>query len=131
MDDNSIPIVLPRHSIFIFNPIYYDFWGDERPSDWKAKRSMCTPGLLISSSGAALLLGREIFILFKEDEMLKAVVTLLASFYLLDLDYPTGSLISLSVLQRIIFGDNAVHPDYKEDVVKAWNEFDVFCQPSV
>jgi hypothetical protein len=87
------------------------------------------PGLLISSSGAALLLGREIFTLFKEDEMLKAVVTLLASFYLMDLDYPSGSLISLSVLQRIIFGDNAVHPDCKEDVVKAWNELDVFCHP--
>ena len=59
--------------------------------------------------------------------MVNAVVALLASFYLLDLDYPLGSLISLSILQRIVFSDNTVHPDFKEDVIKAWNDFDVYC----
>ena len=59
--------------------------------------------------------------------MVKAVVALLESFYLLDIDYPLGLLISLSVLQRIVFGDNTVHPDFKEGVIRAWNDLDVYC----
>ena len=92
---------------------------------------MGIPGLLASPNGTALLLGREIFILFKDEEVMKAVVALVASFYLLDLDYPFGSLISLSVLQRIVFGDNSVHPDFKEDVIRAWNDLDVYCNGGI
>lgn len=88
---------------------------------------MDTPGLLVSPNGAALLLGKENFIVLKDNEMVKAIVALLASFYLLDLDYPLGSMISLSILQRIVFGDNTVHPDFKDHLIKAWNDLEEFC----
>ena len=35
-------------------------------------------------------------------------------------------MISLSVLQRIVFGYNyTVHPNFKDDVIKAWNDLDI------
>lgn len=46
----------------------------------------------MSSNGAVLLLGRDIFIIFSAGEMVEAVITLIASFYLMDLDYPSGLL---------------------------------------
>lgn len=79
---------------------------------------MCAPGLAVSSNGAALLLGRDIFIIFKEDEMMQAIIALLACFYLLDLDYPLGSIIAFSILQKIVFLDNTFHPDCQADIVK-------------
>lgn len=81
----------------------------------------------MSSNGAALLLGRDIFIIFSAGEMVEAVITLIASFYLMDLDYPSGLLVGLSIMQRICFGDSAIHPDGKDDVIKAWNDLQKYC----
>lgn len=95
--------------------------------DWQQKRPNFIPGLVVSENGAALLLGRKVLALFKENEMMKAVAALVGTFYLLDFDYPTTWQVSLSVLQRVLFGDERVHPDGKCDIVKAFNDFDSFC----
>ena len=67
------------------------------------------------------------FIIFSAGEMVEAVITLIASFYLMDLDYPSGLLVGLSIMQRICFGDSAIHPDGKDDVIKAWNDLQKYC----
>ena len=72
------------------------------------------------------LLGKEIFLKFGDTEIAKAVISFIGTFYLLDLDYPTGSLLPLSVLQKLIFQDNCVHPDCKADVVKALRNLEQF-----
>ena len=64
--------------------------------------------------------------IFKEKEILKAVTTLLGTFYLLDLDYPQGWLVSLSILQKLVLGDKKVHPDAKGDIVKAFNDLEKY-----
>ena len=55
-------------------------------------------------------------------------MTLLGTFYLLDLDYPANWLTSLSVLQRIVFNDNKVHPECKGDVIKALEDLEQYCK---
>ena len=56
--------------------------------------------------------------------MLKTVITIVTCFYLLDLDYPSGWLVSLSLLQRILFNDNKVHPECQADTVKGLNSLE-------
>ncbi|CAB4010893.1 Hypothetical predicted protein [Paramuricea clavata] len=107
--------------------IFHVIEGDEGPCDWQRKRSSYIPGLAVSSNGAALLLGRDIFIIFSAGEMVEAVITLIASFYLMDLDYPSGLLVGLSIMQQICFGDSVIHPDGKDDVIKAWNDLQKYC----
>ena len=48
-----------------------------------------------------VLLGKEIFLVFKDGKLANAVVAFLVSFYLLDLNYHSCWLTSLSILQRI------------------------------
>ena len=85
------------------------------------------PGLLVSRIGAVLLLESDVVTVFKEKDMLKAVTTLLGTFYLLDLDYPPGWLMSLSILQKVVFGDNKVHPHAKGEIVKTFNDLESHC----
>ena len=85
------------------------------------------PGLVVSRIGAVLLLESDVVTVFKEKDMLKAVTTLLGTFYLLDLDYPPGWLMSLSILQKVVFGDKKVHPDAKGDIVKTFNDLERYC----
>ena len=73
-----------------------------------------------------VLLGKEVFLSFLNTEISKAVVAFLASFYLLDMDYPASYVIPLSVLQKIIFQDSQVHPSYQDDILKALDEFERF-----
>ena len=85
------------------------------------------PGLVVSRIGAVLLLESDVVTVFKEKDMLKAVTTLLGTFYLLDLDYPPGWLMSLSILQKINFGEKKVHTDAKGDIVKTFNDLESHC----
>ena len=85
------------------------------------------PGLVVSRIGAVLLLGSDVLTVFKERESLKAVTTLLGTFYLLNLDYPPGWLMSLSILQKLVFGDNKVHPHAKGEIVKTFNDLESYC----
>ena len=74
-----------------------------------------------------VLLGKEIFLKFGGiSEISKAVIAFIATFYLLDLDYPTSSLLPLSVLQSLVFLDNCVHPDCQADVAKALRNLEQF-----
>ena len=73
-----------------------------------------------------LYLGSELFASFKDGETAKAVISFLAWFYLLDFDYPSTRLVSLSVLQKIIFKDNSIHPDCQNDVLKAFQELEQY-----
>ena len=61
--------------------------------------------------------------------MLRAVTTLLGTFYLLYFDYPSGWQVSLSMtmLKNIVFGDKKVHPDVNGDVTKGLNELEKYC----
>ena len=69
-----------------------------------------------------VLLGKEIFLKFGGiSEISKAVIAFIATFYLLDLDYPTGSLLPLSVLQSLVFLDNC-----QADVAKALRNLEQF-----
>ena len=112
------------HLINFFSLCYQDA---EYPDDWRRKRQSYAPGFVVTRNGAVVILGKEIFQIFNEDELIKAVVDFLASFYLLDLDYPTNWLISLSILQRLVFSDIKVHPGVKGDVVKALEDFTKYC----
>ena len=58
--------------------------------------------------------------------MLKSVICLLGSFYLLDYDYPQGWQVSLSILQHLVFGDKTVHPAVQGDVARYINELDKY-----
>ena len=49
------------------------------------------------------------------------------TFYLLDLDYPPTWLLSLSILQKIMFEDKSVHPDCQANLVKAIQEIEQYC----
>ncbi len=100
---------------------------NEDPDDWRRKRQSYAPGLIVTRSGAVIIIGKEILAILNEDEMLKAVTAFIACFYLVDLDYPSNWQLSLSILQRVIFKDIKVHPDVKNDVVKAMEEFDKYC----
>ena len=71
-------------------------------------------------------MGREIFIKFGDTKIAKAVISFIGNFYLLDLDYPTGTFLPLSVLQRLIFQVNSVHPDCQADVAKALRDLEQF-----
>ncbi|CAB4012379.1 Hypothetical predicted protein [Paramuricea clavata] len=85
---------------------------DEEPDHWQQMRQGCVPGLVVTrKNGSMVLIGKDIFLSFKEGEIVQAVVAFVATFYLLDLDYPAKWLMSLSVLQKIIFNDNQMHPD--------------------
>ncbi|CAB3982272.1 Hypothetical predicted protein [Paramuricea clavata] len=102
---------------------------DEEPDKWQQKRQAFVPGLLVmKSNGAMVLLGNEIFLSFNEKEILRAVVAFLATFYLLDMDYPTNWLASMSFLQQLIFKDNQIHPDCDADVKKAIKQFECFTE---
>ena len=83
-----------------------------------------SPGSLFQTVVPQSFLGRDIFIIFGENEMLKTVITIVTCFYLLDLDYPSGWLVSLSLLQRILFNDNKVHPECQADTVKGLNSLE-------
>ena len=80
----------------------------------------------MSAKSSALLLGNIPFIMFQEDQMMEAVIAFVASFYLIDMNYPEAWIVSLSILQRIIFQDTAVHPDHAEEVSKAWKDLDKY-----
>ena len=75
-----------------------------------------------------VLLGNEIFLSFNEREIPRALVAFLATFYLLDMDYPINWLASLSFLQQLIFKDNQIHPDCDTDVKKAIEQFECFTE---
>ena len=77
---------------------------------------------------AVVLLGRDALCIFKKNEMVKAVVTFIACFYLMDLDYPAEWLVSLSVLQKLIFGDEKFHPDGETEIAKELAEFQKYCE---
>ena len=91
-----------------------------------AKKESYVLSLLVTDVGAALLFGRKIFIKFPSDEMMAAVITLMASFYLLDMDYPASWVLPLTVMQRMIFRDRTVFPQCKEDVAKAIADYGKF-----
>lgn len=73
-----------------------------------------------------LYLGSELLARFDEGQVAKAVVCFLASFYLLDLDYPPTWLLSLSILQKLVFEDKSVHPDCQADAIKAFQELEQY-----
>ena len=101
--------------------------GDSAPATWLQKKGVDSPGLILTKgNGSMLYLGSELLASFKDGETAKAVVSFLASLYLLDLDYPSTWLVSLSVLQKIIFEDNSIHPDCQTDVVKAFQELEQY-----
>ena len=113
--------------LYLIDSFSLCYQDDEDPDDWRRKRQGYAPGLVVTRNGAIVVLGKEIFLIFNEDELVKAVVAFLASFCLLDLDYPTNWLISLSILQRLIFNDIKVHPGVNGDVVKALEDFTKYC----
>ena len=82
--------------------------------------------LLTKGCGAIILFGKEVFLKFKANEICAAVVAFIASFYLLDYDYPSSYMLPLSVLQKIIFNDNQVHPSIQEEVSKALESFESY-----
>ena len=94
-----------RITTFIY--LFCSFQDDGKPEDWQRRRHGNIPGLLMTSmDGAMVLLGKEIFLVFKHGKIANAVVAFLASFYLLDLDYPTCWLTSP------YYGDLAIHLAY-------------------
>jgi hypothetical protein len=82
---------------------------------------------MTKGNGSMLYIGKELLATFENDETVKAVICFLASFYLLDLDYPSTWLLSLSVLQKLIFEDKRVHPDCQADMVKVLQEIEQYC----
>ena len=109
--------------------VLFIFQEGQQPEQFRQRRqSVYAPGLVVTSAdGSVVLLGKKILLIFKHDELPKALISFLASFYLLDLDYPTSCLVSLSMMQRIVFGDNKVHPSCQAEVAKYSDEFNSFC----
>lgn len=82
--------------------------------------------LLIDQEMVYVIIGKIILLQRSIEDMAEAVVGFVASFYLLDFDYPQQHEFGLVMLQRIIFEDETVPRDIAiifEGMVKAFQKY--------
>ena len=75
------------------------------------KQSGNVPVILIDSDMVYVTVGKKILFSCPVSNIMEATVGYLASFYLLDFDYPKMSEVGLNVLQHLIFQDKSVPKD--------------------
>ena len=58
--------------------------------------------------------------------IIEAFVAYMASYYLVNMGYPLSLEIGLSVLQLILFKDDNIRSEIKDDVLKIHKEYQIF-----
>ena len=73
-----------------------------------------------------LVLGKKIFCAFNFKDLPQAAIAYLASYYVLDFDYPKNLELGLSVLQYFCFEDKATPVDVAKSFNHAIAEFNTY-----
>ena len=81
------------------------------PSKICKKLSSTHPTLLFDKSFFYVLFGQTIIATVPRDEPLRALAIFVGSFYVFDVEYPRPALLGLTVMQSILFQDNAASPE--------------------
>ena len=98
----------------------------EDPENLCAKRVGNVPALVLYTDTCYLITGKVIVSKIDGSKMDEALLALLATFYLLDLDYPRNLEIGLSILQNFIFGDQNVPEDISQSFQSALSSYQEF-----
>ncbi|XP_071949134.1 uncharacterized protein [Antedon mediterranea] len=79
----------------------------EDPETWASRRSGNVPVLLLTKEMSYIVVGRAIVATMEITKLDEALVTFLATFYLLDIDYPKAQEVGLTILQQLVLGDTS------------------------
>ncbi|XP_028416858.1 uncharacterized protein LOC114541069 [Dendronephthya gigantea] len=93
--------------------LVYKLKDHEDREAWCSKRSGNVPVLLIERTRCYLIIGKKMVAELDEEKLNEGVLALLASFYLLDFDYPRFHEMGLTFLHQYIFKDMIVPTDIK------------------
>ena len=89
-------------------------------------RSGNIPALLLERNTIYIIIGKRIVSQLEEAKLDEGVLALLASFYLLDFDYPRCHEISLTFLQQCTFKDMSVPTDITASFQLALSNYNDF-----
>ncbi|XP_066918890.1 uncharacterized protein [Clytia hemisphaerica] len=108
--------------------IFVELADNEDPEEKMStcKISTSCPILLIEKNKIHLLLHKKLLFSTERKCIIEAFVAYIASYYLVNMGYPLSLEIGLSVLQLILFKDDNIRSEIKEDVLKIHKEYQKF-----
>ena len=81
------------------------------------------PLLVVDKEHITLLIGKAIYCSIDRANFDEAIVAYIASYYLLDIDYPKGAEISLTIIQWILFEHLMAPKDILNEANKLYQQF--------
>ena len=81
------------------------------------------PVLLVDKEQITLLIGKTIYCRIDRANIDEAIVTYIASYYLLDIDYPKDAEISLTIIQWLLFEHLMAPKDILNEANELYQQF--------
>ena len=107
------------------------FQDHEDPDVWCSKQAGNVPVLLMDKENCYIIVGRCILSKMKVSQLPEAVVAFIATFYLLDFDYPKQYEISMNIIQYFIFEDSNVPEDVAQSFSSNLSQYKKFKSEAV
>lgn len=95
------------------------FQSHQDPFKWASKRLGNSPVLVFSEGFVYLIIGTRILSSVEEGKIDEMVVAYLASYYLLDFEYPKQHVFGLSILHYFVFKDQEIPRDLLKNFEEA------------